>query len=54
MNPVLREGNSDRRAAASVKAFGQKYPHGMEKPWPEVSKTKVAHMSEGAQDLRAD
>ena len=35
MNPVLREGNSDRRAAASVKKFAQKHPHKMMKPWPE-------------------
>ncbi len=47
VNPVLREGNSDRRAAASVKRFGQKNPHRMMKPWPEVSKCQVSHMSEG-------
>ncbi len=47
VNPVLREGNSDRRAAASVKKFGQKKPHRMMKPWPEVSKCRVSHMSEG-------
>ena len=47
VNPVLREGNSDRRAAASVKKFAQKNPHRMMKPWPEVSKTRVAFMSEG-------
>lgn len=46
VNPVLREGNSDRRAAASVKKFAQKYPHKMIKPWPPVSKTRVAHMSQ--------
>jgi isocitrate dehydrogenase len=46
VNPVLREGNSDRRAAASVKSFGQKNPHRMMKDWPEVSKSTVAHMSE--------
>jgi len=47
VNPVLREGNSDRRAAASVKRFAQKNPHRMMKPWPESgSKTRVAHMSE--------
>jgi len=45
VNPVLREGNSDRRAAASVKKFAQKNPHRMMKPWPEVSKTRVAHMT---------
>jgi len=47
VNPVLREGNSDRRAAESVKEFGRKYPHKMLKPWPESgSKTRVAHMTE--------
>ncbi|MBI5533938.1 MAG: NADP-dependent isocitrate dehydrogenase [Deltaproteobacteria bacterium] len=45
VNPVLREGNSDRRAAASVKKFAQKNPHKMMKPWPESgSKACVAHM----------
>ena len=47
VNPVLREGNSDRRAAASVKKFAKKNPHRMMKPWPEVSKTRVAFMSDG-------
>ncbi|MBN1301010.1 MAG: NADP-dependent isocitrate dehydrogenase [Melioribacteraceae bacterium] len=47
VNPVLREGNSDRRAAASVKRFAKKYPHKMMKPWPESgSKARVAHMNE--------
>lgn len=47
VNPVLREGNSDRRPAASVKEFAQKHPHRMMKPWPESgSKARVAHMSE--------
>ncbi|MBK7048602.1 MAG: NADP-dependent isocitrate dehydrogenase [bacterium] len=47
VNPVLREGNADRRAAASVKKFAQKNPHRMMKDWPkEGSKTRVAHMSE--------
>ena len=47
VNPVLREGNSDRRAAASVKEFAQKHPHKMMKPWPESgSKTRVAHMTQ--------
>jgi isocitrate dehydrogenase len=45
VNPVLREGNSDRRAAASVKKFAQKNPHRMMKPWPAVSKTRVTHMT---------
>ncbi|MEW6428050.1 MAG: NADP-dependent isocitrate dehydrogenase [Thermodesulfobacteriota bacterium] len=47
VNPVLREGNSDRRAAASVKAFGKKNPHRLMKPWPKESKTRVAHMTGG-------
>lgn len=48
VNPVLREGNSDRRPAASVKKFAQKHPHKMMKPWPESgSKARVAHMSGG-------
>lgn len=45
VNPVLREGNSDRRAATSVKSFAQKYPHKMMKDWPTSgSNTRVAHM----------
>jgi isocitrate dehydrogenase len=45
VNPVLREGNSDRRAAASVKKFAQKNPHKMMQPWPKSgSKARVAHM----------
>ncbi|MCH5376081.1 MAG: NADP-dependent isocitrate dehydrogenase, partial [Planctomycetes bacterium] len=48
VNPVLREGNSDRRAAASVKKFAQRNPHKMMKPWPESgSKSRVAHMEHG-------
>ena len=47
VNPVLREGNSDRRAAASVKRNAQANPHRMMKDWPESdSKCRVAHMSE--------
>ncbi len=47
VNPVLREGNSDRRAASSVKNFAQKNPHRMMKDWPETgSKTGVAHMQD--------
>ncbi len=47
VNPVLREGNADRRAAASVKKFAQKNPHRMMKEWPkEGSKARVAHMTE--------
>lgn len=47
VNPVLREGNSDRRAADSVKNFGRKNPHRMMKDWPAESKSRVAHMNEG-------
>ncbi|WP_027714945.1 NADP-dependent isocitrate dehydrogenase [Desulfuromonas sp. TF] len=47
VNPVLREGNSDRRAAASVKKFAQKNPHRMMQPWPKVSQCRVAHMESG-------
>ncbi len=45
VNPVLREGNSDRRAAASVKSFALKNPHKMMKEWPASgSRSRVAHM----------
>jgi len=48
VNPVLREGNADRRPAAAVKRFAQKHPHKMMKPWPESgSKARVAYMSGG-------
>ena len=48
VNPVLREGNSDRRPAAAVKRFAQKHPHKMMKDWPKSgSKTRVAHMNSG-------
>ena len=43
VNPVLREGNSDRRAPASVKAYARKHPHRMGK-WSAGSKSHVAHM----------
>src|SRR5512139_784548 len=46
VNPVLREGNSDRRAAASVKNYARKHPHRMGK-WAADSKTRVAHMTGG-------
>lgn len=47
VNPVLREGNSDRRAAASVKSFARQHPHEMMKPWPDSgSSTRVAHMTQ--------
>ncbi len=46
VNPVLREGNSDRRAPASVKNYAKKHPHRMGK-WSSDSRTHVAHMSDG-------
>ncbi len=46
VNPVLREGNSDRRAPASVKNYAKKHPHSMG-AWSADSKTHVAHMSDG-------
>ena len=46
VNPVLREGNSDRRAPASVKNHAKKHPHRMGK-WDAASKSHVAHMNEG-------
>ncbi|WP_288943339.1 NADP-dependent isocitrate dehydrogenase [uncultured Roseovarius sp.] len=46
VNPVLREGNSDRRAAAAVKKFAQNNPHRMG-DWSADSKTRVASMSGG-------
>ncbi|WP_166268698.1 NADP-dependent isocitrate dehydrogenase [Marinobacter caseinilyticus] len=46
VNPVLREGNSDRRAPAAVKAFARKYPHSMGE-WSPASRTHVAHMKGG-------
>lgn len=47
VNPVLREGNSDRRAAAAVKEHAKKHPHRMMKQWPNPSKTRVAYMTDG-------
>ncbi|MFT5640452.1 MAG: isocitrate dehydrogenase [Cyclobacteriaceae bacterium] len=46
VNPVLREGNSDRRAPKAVKAYARKNPHSMG-AWSRDSKTHVASMSEG-------
>ncbi len=51
VNPVLREGNSDRRAARAVKAFAQANPHRMG-DWSKDSKTRVASMSGG--DFRSN
>ena len=47
VNPVLREGNSDRRSAISVKEHGKRNPHRMMQDWPEASKSRVAHMTGG-------
>ena len=46
VNPVLREGNSDRRVAAAVKQYAQKNPHSMG-TWTSDSKSHVAHMDRG-------
>ena len=46
VNPVLREGNSDRRAAAAVKEYAKKHPHRMGR-WTSDSKAHVATMSRG-------
>ncbi len=46
VNPVLREGNSDRRPAPAVKQFARKHPHKLMKPFPPQSKSRVAHMTD--------
>ena len=46
VNPVLREGNSDRRAAPSVKQYARKHPHRMGR-WAPHSRTRVVHMNNG-------
>jgi len=46
VNPVLREGNSDRRVAAPVKQYAKKHPHSMG-AWSPDSKSHVAHMTDG-------
>ncbi|MBR0565502.1 NADP-dependent isocitrate dehydrogenase [Azoarcus sp. L1K30] len=46
VNPVLREGNSDRRAPAAVKNYARKNPHSMQ-PWSQASRTHVSHMKHG-------
>ena len=46
VNPVLREGNSDRRAPKAVKAYARKHPHRMGK-WDAASASHVAHMEDG-------
>lgn len=46
VNPVLREGNSDRRAPTAVKNYAKKYPHSMG-AWSQASRTHIAHMRGG-------
>jgi isocitrate dehydrogenase len=46
VNPVLREGNSDRRAPKAVKAYARAHPH-INAPWAKDSKTRVVAMTEG-------
>ncbi|MGB5245383.1 MAG: NADP-dependent isocitrate dehydrogenase [Woeseia sp.] len=46
VNPVLREGNSDRRAPAAVKRYAQKHPHSMGE-WSQASQSHVSHMRDG-------
>ena len=46
VNPVLREGNSDRRAPRAVKEYARKNPHSMAE-WSQASRTHVSHMQEG-------
>ncbi len=46
VNPVLREGNSDRRVANAVKQYAKKHPHSMG-AWSGTSATRVAHMNQG-------
>ena len=47
VNPVLRQGNSDRRSSNSVKEHGKRNPHRMMQDWPEISGTRVAYMESG-------
>ncbi len=47
VNPVLRQGNSDRRSSNSVKEHGKRNPHRMMRDWPDVSKTRVTYMTDG-------
>lgn len=51
VNPVLREGNSDRRAPGAVKAFAKKFPHSMAK-WSKASQSHIDYMTKG--DFFAD
>ena len=47
VNPVIREGNSDRRSSTAVKEHGRRNPHRMMQDWPDVSRTRVGFMSSG-------
>lgn len=47
VNPILREGNSDRRLAKAVKKFAQTHPHKLNKAWDANSASEVAYMNEG-------
>ena len=47
VNPVLRQGNSDRRSSNAVKEHGKRNPHRMMQDWPDESKTRVAYMESG-------
>src|SRR5699024_10863361 len=46
VNPVLRQGNSDRRAPKAVKEYARKHPHRMA-PWSQASRSHVSHMHHG-------
>ena len=46
VNPVLRQGNSDRRAPKAVKEYARKHPHSMGE-WSQASRTHVSHMHHG-------
>ncbi|MDO8718392.1 MAG: NADP-dependent isocitrate dehydrogenase, partial [Polaromonas sp.] len=46
VNPVLREGNSDRRAPKAVKEYARKHPHAMAE-WSQASRSHVSHMHHG-------
>ena len=47
VNPVIREGNSDRRSSTAVKEHGRRNPHRMMQDWPEISRTRVGYMTAG-------
>jgi isocitrate dehydrogenase len=47
VNPVIREGNSDRRSSTAVKEHGKRNPHRMMQDWPDISSTRVGYMASG-------